>query len=92
MLTKLDYSSLLIFSIFTLLVGFGFISSINLYHLFTESLVSFHFLSSTCELEFSSLEVKYDIFRYRDEGTWPWLSTLLKTGFDTEVCSSLNLS
>ena len=22
------------------------------------------------------MEVKYDIFRYRDEGTWTWLSTL----------------
>ena len=30
-------------------------------------------------LEFSSLEIKYDIFRYGDEGTRIWLSTLLRT-------------
>ena len=40
----------------------------------------------------SSLEVKCYIFKYRDEGTWTWLSTLSRTGFDTEVCSYLNLS
>ena len=28
------------------------------------------FLSSSRSLEFSSLEVKYDILGYRDEGTW----------------------
>ena len=30
---------------------------------------SYCFFSSLCLLEFSSLEEKYDIFRYRDEGT-----------------------
>ena len=30
-------------------------------------------------LEFSSLEIKYDIFRHGDEETWIWLSTLLRT-------------
>ena len=28
----------------------------------------------------------------RDEGTWTWLSILPRTGFDTEVCSYINLS
>ena len=31
--------------------------------------MSYRFPSSLCSLEFSSLEEKYDIFRYEDEGT-----------------------
>ena len=50
------------------------------------------FLSSFERSGVLSLEVKYDIFRYRDEGTWTWLSTLPKTGFDAEVFSYLSLS
>ena len=49
--------------------------------------ISLCFLSSGCQLEFSCLEVKYDIFSYIDEGIWTWLSTLSRTGFVTEVCS-----
>ena len=43
-------------------------------------------------LVFSSFEVKYDIFSHGDEETWTWISTLLRTGFGTKVCSYLNLS
>ena len=32
--------------------------------------ISYRFLSSSCSLEFSSLEVKYKVFKYGDEGTW----------------------
>ena len=47
---KLDYSSLLIFSIFSLLVGLlsGRLTSyINLYHLFADPYISHRFLSSS---------------------------------------------
>ena len=43
---------------------------IQLYHLFEcqiYHIVSLQFVSA---LSVSSLEVKYDIFRYEDEGTW----------------------
>ena len=67
------------------------ISYINLYQLFTEHytiLFSLQFRVGWV----SSLEVKYGIFRYRDEGTWTWLSILPRTGFSNEVCSSLSFS
>ena len=95
MLKKLDQSSLLIFSIFTLLVGFGDGPTYILYQFI--SFLRAAALDPIVSLQqqqagVSSLEVKYDIFRYRDEGTWTGLNTLPETGFDTEVCSYLNLS
>ena len=48
------------------------ISYINIYHLI-------RFLSSSCQLEFSSLEVKYDRFRIWDEGTWQKPLEILST-------------
>ena len=41
--------------------------------------ISYSFLYSSCSLEFSSLEVKYDIFRYGDEGTWQKPLAILTT-------------
>ena len=70
---ELDLSSLLIFSIFSSLSAFvvcRLISYINIYHLFECQHYITRFLSSSCQLEFSFLEVKYDRFRNRDEGTW----------------------
>ena len=46
------------------------ISYIYIYHLFECQHYITRFLSSSCQLEFSILEVKYDRFRNRDEGTW----------------------
>ena len=46
------------------------ISYINIYHLFEGQHYIIRFLSSSCQLGSSSLEVKYDRFRNRNEGTW----------------------
>ena len=46
------------------------ISCIIIYHLLWSALYHIAFSPVCCGLEFSSLEVKYDIFRYGDEGTW----------------------
>ena len=79
---ELDLSSLLIFSIFSSLSAFvvcRLISYINIYHLFECQHYITRFLSSSCQLEFSFLEVKYDRFRNRDEGTWQKPLEILST-------------
>ena len=63
---------------------------ISIYIIFSWSITSF--LSSFKRSGVLPLEVKNDIFRYGDEGTWTWLSTLPRTGFDTDVCNYLSLS
>ena len=55
-------------------VGFGRwadLYSISIYIIFPRiQHYIIHFFSSSCRLEFSSLEVKYDRFGNRNEGTW----------------------
>ena len=50
-----------------------------MYHLFECQHYIIRFLSSSCQLEFSSLEVKHDRFRNRDEGTWQKPLEILST-------------
>ena len=59
---------------------------------FCRTVISYGSLSSWQRAGVSSLEVKHDIFKYWDEGTWTWLSTLPRTGFATKVCNYLSLS
>ena len=66
-------SSFLIFSIFPSLVGFSWVPIYILYQ-YTSSFhqynTSYRLLSNLSASEVLSLEMKYDIFKNRDEKTW----------------------
>ena len=70
---NLDYSRLLIFCIFSSPVGLWWVDlcGILIYIIFSRSTLYHIVFSPVCYgLEFLSLEVKCDIFRYGDDGTW----------------------
>ena len=70
---NLDKSSFLIFSIFPSLVGFSWVPIYILYQYtssFHQHNTSYRLLSNLSASEVLSLEMKYDIFRNRDEKTW----------------------